>query len=123
MGERGRSWRVVVVVAALALGVGLVGFLWFTAGFRAAGQAHDDAVALWESKEPAAYSFVYGRCGGMCAVCRMRVTVEDGRVTGAVTAEGQCSSSTLEDAPSIEDVFAMEKSDRGGAMTHSFEIT
>jgi hypothetical protein len=104
------------VVLALAL---VLGGLWFSS----AGKAHDDALSLWESKEPAAYSFDFSYCGGMCDYCPTRVTVERGEVVAVEPAEpGGCAGYDRHDAPTIEDVFAMEEEGREDEMTDSFEI-
>jgi len=60
----------------------------------------------------------------MCMDCRVRVTVEHGEVTHAVAVEAaRCStSSLLTDAPTIEEVFALEESGRSDGMTDSYEI-
>ena len=91
-------------------------------GSYAADRAHDRASARWESKEPAAYSFDYDYCSGMCMGCLLRVTVRNGEVTEAVASKGECSTFDTQAAPTIEDIFAMEESDRAAPSTDSFEI-
>jgi hypothetical protein len=96
-----------------------LGAWWLHSDSRAADRAHEHALALWESKEPTAYSFEYSRCGGMCAGCLLQVTVQNGKVIDAVGVEGQCGS---RQAPTIEGIFAMEKADRAASTTDSFTI-
>ena len=101
----------------------LIAGAWFVSDAREAERAHDDAMALWNSKEPTAYSFEYGYCSGMCMSCRARVTVENGKVTDTAAVDpAPCSISGLPDAPTIEEVFALEESGRSDGMTDSFEI-
>lgn len=112
----------VVATAGVVLGLMLFGVLWVFPHFWGADADHDDALALWESKEPAAYSFTFAHCSGMCASCPIQVTVRDGEVTEATTTGRGCSTGT-DAGPTIEDVFAMEEADRDAATTDSFEIT
>ena len=108
-----------LAISAVALGLVIFGALWF---FSAAERAHDDARALWESKEPTAYSFDYSYCSGMCFGCRLRVTVKNGEVIAAVGRDGSGPPFDCPGAPTIEDIFAMEKDDRSAGTTDSFEI-
>jgi hypothetical protein len=117
---RRSSW-LIGLAGASVFAVALAAVAWFVWHPAAGDREHDRALARWESRAPAAYSFDWSYCGGMCALCRVRVTVEDGHVTGAVGVEGQCSYE-LDRAPTIDDVFAMEKADRSAANTDSFEI-
>ncbi len=112
----------VAAIVAVALGVAVLGALWLRSPGQVAHRAQDDASALWESKEPAAYSFDYSYCSGMCAGCRLEVTVRNGEVAGVVERDGQCSAVDLQNAPTIEDIFAMEERDRSDSTTDSFEI-
>ncbi|HXH77667.1 DUF6174 domain-containing protein [Nocardioides sp.] len=95
------AFTAIAVFAILAVVLGLV---WFTSDFR-------EARAVWEDKEPDAYSFDYEYCSGMCASCRVHVTVRNEKVTEAV-AKGQCPRRAADGAPTIDDVFDMEASDR-----------
>jgi hypothetical protein len=113
--------RRAVVSVGVALCLALLGALWVTSDSWAAQRAHRAAWAKWQSKEPPAYSFDYAYCGGMCANCLLHVSVEHGKVVDAVTREGQCSTSE-DNAPTVDDVFAMEKGDRSSGRTASFEI-
>ena len=109
--SRSSTARQLVIAWSIALGVVVVPLL-AVAGVRflSAEGAHDRAVERWESKEPAAYSFNYSYCGGFCQGCTTRVTVKRGEVVSAVPAEpGGCTDFTVEDAPTIEDVFDLEK--------------
>ena len=115
------STLTVAVVTAVALGMAVLGAMWFFSDSRAGARAHDDALALWESKEPRAYSFDYRSCSGMCDSCWLHVTVKNGEVTGVVARESRCSSHA-QHAPSIEDIFAIEKWQRSAEWTDSFEI-
>ena len=117
------SSRHLTVCGVAVLGLLLLGGLWFFSDTRAAGKAHDDALSLWESQEPTAYSFDYGYCSGMCAGCLVHVTVRSGEVTDAVgTDPAGCALPSSQDPPTIEEVFAMEKSGRSAATTDSFKI-
>jgi hypothetical protein len=92
-------------------------------GFWSADQRHDDALARWESKEPTAYSFGFSYCGGFCQGCSTRVTVEAGKVISAVgTGPEGCSDFDADDAPTIEDVFDLEKAGRSNDQFVSSEI-
>ena len=73
--------------------------------------AHNDGLARWEAREPAAYAFTYQTCGGMCASCPIRITVRARVVDTAVVQSDQCGR----EAPrlTIEDVFAIESRESG----------
>jgi hypothetical protein len=111
------AWSIalsVVLVPALVLG-GL--------RFFSAEKAHDDALARWKSKEPTAYSFDFSHCSGLCQGCTTRVTVKAGKVISAVgTGPRGCSDFDANDAPTIEDVFDLEKSGRSNDEFDSVEI-
>jgi hypothetical protein len=117
-----RSRRRALIGAASALGIALLGELWFFSDGQTANRAHDDAVSLWESTEPAAYSFEFTYCGGMCMRCPTLITVEAGEVTEAASVDGECSDYDVRSAPTIEDVFAMEEHHRAAPTTDSFDI-
>lgn len=109
--SRRTAW---VVVAACAAALGIV---WVASAARS--EEHR-ARKLWESKEPAAYSFDYTHCGGMCAYCLLRVSVRNGRVTGVAARDGQCSGS--EPAPTVERLFTMLDQERSAPWTDSIEV-
>ncbi|MFC0221052.1 DUF6174 domain-containing protein [Nocardioides zeicaulis] len=90
--------------AALALAV--VAWTTFSPGLEAR-RAHHHAHALWEAREPAAYSFDYHECHGMCGDCRVRVTVRDGDVVEVATRPRSCGAYTTDTAPTIEGMFAI----------------
>jgi hypothetical protein len=113
--------RRAAVIVAVALVIALLGALWVARNSRTPQTADDAASALWASKEPPAYSFDYSHCGGMCALCWVHVTVHHGKVTDAFGRGDNCSTSAR-GAPTIEDVFAMERRDRSSETTASFEI-
>jgi hypothetical protein len=119
--SRPSAWTVVGVLV-VTLGLLALGSMWFFSAGRAAGQAHDRALERWESKEPASYAFDWTRCDGMSARCLLHVSVTDGRVTSVTTREGDCPAYEVDEAPTIEDVFAMEERDRAGAHVASWEI-
>jgi hypothetical protein len=89
---------------------------------RAEEDARESAWRLWESKQPVAYSFDYRHCSGMCAGCRLRVAVKNGKVTEAVGRGRQCSSFDLETAPTMESIFTIVKRERSAPITDSIEI-
>lgn len=107
----------IVRPVAVAVTAAVLALAWFTSDFRTALVAHHEARALWEDVEPARYSFDYQQCSGMCPSCRVRVTVENARVTHAVGL-GQCTEADTERAPTIDDVLDMAAGDRWG---HEFE--
>jgi hypothetical protein len=111
----------VVAVCVLAVGALVLGAVWFFSDGRAAGLAHDAAQGLWESKEPTAYSFEFAYCSGLCARCDLRITVRDGEVSDVASTTPDCAG-TPQDAPTIDDVLAMESEDRRAETTDSFEI-
>ena len=84
---------------------------WAAYASTADGRAFDRASALWESKEPAAYSFTYFYCSGMCADCLLTVTVTGGEVI-ATKSPPRCPDVQPVDAPTIEDVFAQVDDDQ-----------
>ena len=112
---------VLVVVGVLVLILGLLAAHWL--GFPFGHGDRDDRAAqrLWESKEPAAYSFDYAHCSGMCRLCPLHVSVRHGEVTDAVSRVPDCEYAE-ERAPTIEGVFALESADRHGPHTESCEI-
>lgn len=95
-----------LVVAAVLLAV-----MWLSWDVLRAIAAHREARATWEAKEPAAYSFDYRYCSGMCAGCVVHVTVEDGEVANAV-GRGQCTRSDTAEAPTIAEVLDMASATR-----------
>lgn len=113
------STKTVAVISAIAVGTAVLGTMWFFSDSHQAARAHDDALARWEARQPAAYSFDYSYCSGMCDSCPLHVTVKNHQVTSALPRRDRCSSP---DAPTIEVIFAMEKSDRASESTDSFEI-
>ena len=100
----------------------MLGALWAFSDSDAE-RAHDDAWALWASKEPTAYSFDYSYCGGMCSRCWLRVSVTNGGVTDAVGRGGTCSMPDARSAPTTECIFAMVAADRSAEITDSAEVT
>ena len=116
-----RSGRSQLTVAAVALGAVVLGALWYFSDSQAENRAHDEALALWESREPTAYSFDFSYCNGFCAGCRLEITVENGSVTDAEGWEGECPVVDGK-PPTIEGIFALEKYDRSRDMADSFEI-
>ena len=96
---RSRRSRPVVLLALVAV---VVSGAWFVRGLSAERR---DARARWEEREPTAYSFTYGYCGGMCASCPERITVRDGRVVDAVAQEPDCGDPDPAHALTIEDLF------------------
>lgn len=106
----------VTSAAALALAP-----LWYFSDGQTANRAHDAAVELWESKEPASYSFTWQYCSGMCAPCEVRVTVANGEVTTARGRPPGCVGGH-DRGPTIEDVFRMEERHRSEELTDSFDI-
>ena len=114
-----RKFSVVYAAAVVLL---TVAFVWTHLDDWAAARAHGNAQRLWESREPAAYSFVYQACSGMCGPpCAARITVTRGEVTDLEGA-GECHELDLDSAPTIDAMFEMEKRDRAAEMTDSFEI-
>jgi hypothetical protein len=109
---------------AVLLGLVVVAFgaLWFVHGLSADRR---DAQARWEEREPAAYSFSYGYCGGMCANCPVRLTVRDGEVTEATVDNPDCSAPALAYAPTIEDLFEIAEDHQpwpiGGSTSISYD--
>lgn len=75
--------------------------------FVATPVADDDArhLAHWQQQEPPAYSFVYTQ-SSMCSSDSLRVHVVDGAVASAEPLELGCGMLTVEEAPTIDDVFA-----------------
>ena len=119
------SRRIALVVggiATLAVCAGVLGALWLSSDSRADNQARESAWRLWKAKQPDTYSFDYSHCGGMCAGCRLRITVVKGKVTDAVGREGQCSDYHLKSAPTIDSIFAMAERERTAPMTDSMEV-
>ena len=116
-----RSALPITSIGIVALVIAVLGALWLSSEGRAAARAHDDARALWSSKEPTTYSFDYGYCSGMCVDCTFRITVEHGKVTDVVPRQPGCELGRRS-APTVETVFDLEKDDRSAAMTDSFKI-
>ena len=80
-----RPTRSALVVAGLfVLALGLLAAHWLGFLFGHGDRADRAAHRLWDSKEPAAYSFDYAACSGMCQLCPVHVTVRDGSVAEAV---------------------------------------
>jgi hypothetical protein len=104
----------VKVLGAIALAVCVVGLgiLWYFSDGQVAGRAHDEALARWESKEPAAYSFTYRYCGGMCADCPIQVTVRDGVVAEVTRGSDSCWGEP--EGLTVEDLFDLESRARSG---------
>ena len=98
-------------VRPLLVGAGVLALVWLVSGVLSPVVAHQQAEARWEAKEPAAYSFEYHYCSGMCASCDIRVTVENGTITNAVW-KGPCSEQDIDRAPTVENVFDMAAGDR-----------
>ena len=71
------------------------------------GAERSEARERWDEREPAAYTYVYGHCSGMCASCPVQITVRDGEVTGATVDDPGCSAPELDFAPTVEDLFAI----------------
>ena len=111
------------IALAVAFGVAVLGVLWFLSDARAARVAHDEALDRWDEREPAAYTFVYGHCSGMCASCPVRITVRDGAVTEAVVSGKGCAQVDEQAAPTIEHVFAVAERHRPGLFGDSSSIT
>lgn len=99
-----RPRSLVLTAVGVTVAVSLVA-LWWTSDSQEADRAQDRARSLWESREPAAYSFGYGECSGMCADCPLRVTVEHGKVTSVADTDGRCPGYGVDDVPTIEGVF------------------
>jgi Family of unknown function (DUF6174) len=116
MGTSRRTTRAARGAGIAATGVAALGLLWVLSDARAAGAAHDQALARWEVREPQAYSFVYGHCSGVCAPCPVRITVRDGEVTDTVVRGEGCGRPAVEHAPTIEDVFAVAERRRTGVL-------
>ncbi len=111
----------VVTLALCVLGIGVL-WIFFSEG-GVARRAHREAVSQWERREPAAYSFDFTSCNGMCASCPLHISVADGDVTGVESLGGnRCSAPEPDAAPTIEDVFALEEGWRTARTTVSFEI-
>jgi hypothetical protein len=104
------------VVAAVLCAIGL-GVLWHTSDGQVAARAHDAALATWQSKEPAAYSFTYRHCGGMCGDCPIRVTVRDGTVADATRGPDICSGDP--EGVTVEELFEIESRARSGWFDNS----
>jgi nitrogen fixation-related uncharacterized protein len=120
-----RLRAILLALLGVTVAVSLVA-LWWSSDSQQADRAQDRARSLWESQEPAAYSFVYGECSGMCAGCRLRITVEHGQVTSAADTSGRCSGYGVDDVPTIEGVFtAVEWSRKnlGGRAEISYDPT
>lgn len=120
----GDGWRDVAVGTAAgvaALGLVLLGALWYFSDSQAAKRAHDDAKELWESKEPTSYSFDYLSCSGMCAPCTFRVTVRNGEVIEVEVVEGECPFDP-DGPPTVEALFAFAEAERSAPETASFRI-
>nr|WP_101525544.1 DUF6174 domain-containing protein [Nocardioides houyundeii] len=112
------------LVATTAVGVATA-VLWVAWPDWSAGRAHDEALALWESKEPRSYSFHVSSCSGMCWSCPVRIAVTDGVVTGVNhLGDEQCGqgSADLEKVPTMEDIFARAERGRSEDWVDSYEI-
>ena len=111
-----------VVAAVFVLALGLLAAHWLGFLFGHGDRADRAAHRLWESKEPAAYSFDYAHCSGMCQSCPLHITVRNGEVTDAVSRQPGCEYAE-ENAPTIDEVFAMESADRHAPHADSIDIT
>jgi hypothetical protein len=96
-----RRSRLVVLIGLVVVAVG---GLWFVHGLSSERR---EAQALWEQREPAAYSFVYGYCGGMCANCPVAITVRDGAAIEVTVDNPECSAPDPAHAPTVEDLFVI----------------
>ena len=110
MDDGPRSTGKVLGAIALAVCVVALGILWYFSDGQVAGRAHDEALARWESKEPAAYSFTYRYCGGMCADCPIQVTVRDGVVADVTRGSDSCWGEP--EGLTVEDLFDVESRER-----------
>ena len=118
-----RDLRVLSAVLAGLLVLGLVAwFVWLSPGAQSRREL-TEARDLWESQEPASYSFDYFHCGGMCAFCPVHVTVADGAVVDAVRSGEGCTEGPVDDAPTIEDVFATADAHRPSLLDRSSSVS
>ena len=117
-----RPSRPILALGCVAALVAVLLGVWFTSDARAQRAALGDARRLWAEQQPTAYEFDWGYCSGMCASCLAHVTVVHGRVVDAVGREGQCSTYSLDRAPTVEDVFDLVEHDRSATMTDGIEV-
>jgi anaerobic selenocysteine-containing dehydrogenase len=117
-----RRPTLLAAAAVVSLVVSLGAWWWFSEA-QASARAHEGALALWESQEPEAYSFEFTSCSGMCArECPDRITVTGGEVTDVTPTRPGCTPASHDEAPTIEDVFALEEWSRSLESTDSFDI-
>jgi hypothetical protein len=96
-----RRSHVPVLVALAAV---VAAAVWWV---RGAAAERREAQERWDAREPTAYSYTYGYCGGMCASCPVQVTVRDGKVTDTAVDEHQCGAPDPGHTTTIEDLFAI----------------
>ncbi|CAM3579787.1 DUF6174 domain-containing protein [Nocardioides zeicaulis] len=97
--EDRRATAVLAVMAALVV---LACGTWLVLSRSAERRAAED---LWESRQPASYSYTLSSCSGMCTYCPVRVTVRDGAVVDAVATEAGCDDPDPADVRTVDDLF------------------